>query len=140
MAKKAKPKNKSFYTKKLQKLVNEYVRLRDDNRTCISCDLPTVDMSNKAKHAGHYRSIGSCPEMRFNTCNIHLQCYRCNIFLSGNVVEYRKNLIERYGSEFVEALEYKQQLKKYSKFDLERMCDIFKRKISLYKRLFRNEY
>jgi hypothetical protein len=52
-------------------------------------------------------SVGSTPELRFNEDNVHLQCERCNSFLSGNLLNYRINLIERIGVERVEFLERK---------------------------------
>jgi hypothetical protein len=56
---------------------------------------------------GHYMSVGSTPELRFNEDNVHKQCERCNTFYSGNLINYRISLIDRIGIERVEFLERK---------------------------------
>ena len=48
--------------------------------------------------------------LRFDERNIHLQCIRCNHFLSGNVREYRDGLIRKVGLETVLELEGPQPL------------------------------
>jgi hypothetical protein len=58
-------------------------------------------------NAGHYMSVGSTPELRFNEDNVHKQCERCNSYFSGNLVNYRRELINRIGVERVEFLERK---------------------------------
>lgn len=88
------------YTKLLQIVFNKYIRQRDGNY-CISCG----KMSTLQIHAGHYRSVGSAPHLRFNELNVHSQCSQCNNFLSGNLIEYRKNLIKKIGIKEVEKLE-----------------------------------
>ena len=42
---------------------------------------------------------------RFDEKNCNGQCVGCNIFKSGNVVEYRFGLIDKYGEEVVNQLE-----------------------------------
>jgi hypothetical protein len=92
-----------------QALVNKYIRLRDDDRTCISCLKYTGQMQ-----AGHYLSVGSHPNLRYAARNIHKQCATCNNHLSGNLLEFRKGLIKRYGVAFVESLEADQTPRKFS--------------------------
>lgn len=88
-------------TKRAQTVFNAYIRLRDAGRPCISCGTSRAI----SYHAGHYRSVGAMPAMRFNENNCHLQCSRCNTHLSGNLIEFRKGLISRYGVEYVDKLE-----------------------------------
>ena len=64
--------------------------------------------------AGHYRSRGSAPHLRFDERNCHAQAKRENRYLSGNVVDYRVGLIARIGLEEVESLEADQTPKKYT--------------------------
>ena len=85
-----------------QKVFNKWIRERDKDRPCISCGT-----YNGKKNAGHYMSVGSTPELRFNEDNVHLQCERCNTHLSGNLINYRIELINRIGVESVEFLERK---------------------------------
>lgn len=57
-------------------------------------------------HSGHYIVKGACGlEYYFHEKNVHAQCYRCNINLSGNSAEYRKRLIQEYGEKAVKDLE-----------------------------------
>ncbi len=68
---------------------------------CVSCG----KNNEKQFHAGHYRSVGSCPELRFEELNVWRQCATCNTYLHGNLIEYRKELIKRIGVDKVECLE-----------------------------------
>ena len=98
---KEKLKSRSDWLKDLQRVFNEFIRLRDKDLPCISCGR----YHEGQYHAGHYRSVGACPELRFNEDNVHKQCSACNNHLSGNILEYRLGLIEKIGLERVEFLE-----------------------------------
>ena len=89
------------YLRLFQTVFNSYIRLRDKDLPCVSCG----KNNEKQFHAGHYRSVGSCPELRFNELNIWRQCATCNTYLHGNLIEYRKELINRIGVDKVEWLE-----------------------------------
>lgn len=93
-------KTKSEHMKEAQYWFNRYIRLRDAEKPCISCGT-----FNGKMNAGHYRSVGTQPQLRFNEKNVHKQCEHCNSYLSGNLIEYRKNLIKRIGFDLVEWLE-----------------------------------
>jgi hypothetical protein len=82
--------------------VNRYARIRDKalGYGCISCGTKTGK-----ENGGHFLSVGARPELRLEPVNIRLQCERCNTYLHGNLLMYRKNLIEREGLELVEWLE-----------------------------------
>lgn len=98
-----------------QQAFNEYVRTRDQaaGHPCISSGKP-LDWSGNAVDAGHYRSVGSAPHLRFDERNCHAQSKQDNRFLSGNAVDYRIGLIARIGQEAVDALEADQSVRKYS--------------------------
>ena len=105
---KEKLKSRADHLREAQAAVNEFIRLRDGLLPCISCDSQPNDhdlMTGSRWDAGHYRSVGSCPELRFEPLNIHRQCVRCNRNLSGNAVEYRIRLVLRIGAEKVDWLE-----------------------------------
>ncbi|WP_119735615.1 recombination protein NinG [Pseudomonas sp. Larv2_ips] len=107
-ARKEKLKSRADHLREAQAAVNEYVRLRDAHLPCISCDSTPNDndlMTGSRWDAGHYRSVGACPELRFEPSNIHRQCVKCNRNLSGNAVEYRIRLVQRIGAEKVAWLE-----------------------------------
>lgn len=101
-------------TRKAQAAFNTFIRARDAGKPCISCGRPLSTEPN-SYDAGHYRSVGSAPHMRFVETNCWAQCRHCNNYLSGNVVEYRKGLIERVGLAEVERLESDQTVRKYTR-------------------------
>ena len=116
--------DRSFQLKKTQAIFNAYIRLRDNDRNCISCGR----RHEGQYHAGHYRTVGANPELRFNERNCHKQCAPCNNHLSGNLVNYRINLIANYSVEFVAFLEGPHEPKRYSIRDLKVLQKWFKRK------------
>lgn len=109
--------------KKAQTAFNAFVRARDKGKPCISCGayLPGAQVGGGAD-CGHYRSVGSAPHMRFVEDNAAGQCKKCNQYLSGNHVEYRKGLIERIGLKRVEQIESDQTIRKYTKEALEEIA------------------
>ena len=117
-------KPKSHYAKQAQAAVNAFIRARDAGNPCISCGRH----HQGAWHAGHYRSTGAAPELRFEELNIHLQCAPCNTHLSGNIVNYRPRLIEKIGIEQVEWVEGKHDAKKYTKEELKAITKDYKAK------------
>ena len=114
---KDKLKTKSDYQKDLQKEVNYFIRQRDKNKPCISCSKPLIGKFD----AGHYRSQGGNPELRFNELNIFGQCVRCNQHLHGNLIDYRIGLIKRIGVEKVEWIESKHEPQHYTIEELKEM-------------------
>lgn len=108
-------KTRSDYIKEAQIEFNKYVRLRDSGQGCISCGSACGEGSiGGSGDAGHFRSRGSAPHLRFDERNCHLQCKRCNRYLSGNVADYRVGLVRRIGLDVVLALEEDQEPRKYT--------------------------
>ncbi|MCY1283271.1 Bacteriophage Lambda NinG protein [compost metagenome] len=105
-ARKEKLKSRRDYLREAQQQFNAYIRLRDRlaGHACISSGRP-LDWSGNAVDAGHYRSVGAAPHLRFDERNCHAQSKHDNQFKSGNVADYRIGLIARIGLEAVEALE-----------------------------------
>jgi hypothetical protein len=118
-AQKEKLKSRGEHMRETQIAFNAYIRLRDQlaGHACISSGKP-LDWSGNAVDAGHYRSVGSAPHLRFDERNCHAQSKQDNRFLSGNAVDYRIGLIVRIGLEAVEALEADQSVRKYTVDDL----------------------
>jgi hypothetical protein len=118
----AKQKTLSDHRKEAQQAFNALIRARDAGRQCISCDtVLSPGGVGGGYDCGHYRSVGSAPHLRFHYLNAHGQCKKCNRYLSGNVVEYRKRLIDRIGLAKVEAIEQDNRQRKYSTNDLQRL-------------------
>lgn len=111
--------------KEAQKAFNAYIRARDDKEPCISCQR----FHEGQYHAGHYLTRGANPELRFEELNCHKQCAPCNNHLSGNIANYRINLVKKIGQEKVDWLEGPHQIKKYSCGDLKEIEIKYKKKI-----------
>lgn len=118
-------KSRSDWLRECQVEFNRAIRLRDQlaGYRCISCDTSNM---NVKMNAGHFASVGAHPELRFEPLNVHLQCEKCNSYLSGNISAYRPRLIERIGADKVEWLEGRHEPKRYTIDDLKRMKAEFK--------------
>lgn len=116
---KDKLKSRSDWMKEVQTVFNRFIRLRDKDEPCICCGRPATDEIQW--HAGHFLTTGARPEHRFNENNCFKQTSYCNNYLSGNVAEYRKRLIEKIGLATVEAMESDHDPKKYTIEDLKEL-------------------
>lgn len=119
-----KAKTRGEWLKEAQTAYNAWIRARDNGLSCISCG----GFTGK-QNAGHYRSVGSAPELRFEPLNCHLQCEKCNTHLSGNLINYRVNLIKRIGLDKVEWIEGKHEPKKYTIDEVKAIKSMYKTKI-----------
>ena len=122
-------KTRSDWMKDAQKEFNKYIRLRDAGQPCICCGAPLGSGEVGGGYdAGHYRSVGSAPHLRFDERNCHAQRKQCNRYGSGRAVDYRLGLISRLGIEAVEALEADQAPRHYSADDLKAIRDTYRAK------------
>lgn len=114
--------------KKAQTEFNRFIRLRDHDKPCISCGTlnPGAEETGQKWDAGHYKTVGSSPELRFEERNCHRQCKRCNKWLGGNFANYRQGLIVRAGPEVVDWLEGPHAVQKYSRDDLRDIADRYR--------------
>ena len=106
--------DRGYQLKKAQDAFNKYIRLRDASEPCISCGRH----HHGQYHAGHYRSVGSAPELRFEPLNVSKQCQPCNSHLSGNLINYRVALVQKIGIDSVEWIEGPHEAKKYTIDDI----------------------
>ena len=128
-AKRESLKTRSDYMKEAQHAFNRFVRLRDASRPCICCGRPLQPVSvGGGFDAGHYRSVGSAPHLRFNPDNCHGQTKQCNRYGAGRAVDYRLGLIDRLGIGRVEALEADQTSPKWSSDELKVIRDEYRAK------------
>lgn len=115
---------------KAQTLFNEYIRLRDQNNgafQCMACGRykPTDQMN-----AGHYMSAGLHNSTRFHEDNVHGCCIKCNMYMSGNLLEYRKRLIKKIGLDKVEELEIRAKMAcKLDRYTLSEIIETYKDKV-----------
>ena len=123
---KEKLKSRAEWLRDAQAVFNKFIRLRDKGQPCISCGR----YHEGQWHAGHYRSVGACPELRFCELNVHKQCAPCNDHKSGNIIEYRINLVNKIGADKVAWLERQDhEPKKYTIEDCKAIIKHYKAKI-----------
>jgi len=118
------------------RLFSLFIRMRDCLRTtgsveygeCITCNntLPFEELQ-----AGHFIP-GRHNTNLFSEKGVHAQCKRCNLFLGGNQLEYRRQIIKLYGEGYDEVLEEENKIGKKSSVDeLEAIIKFLKEKIKL---------
>ena len=116
-----------------QTAFNGYIRLRDAKLPCVSClrhDAEIPDQYTGGKwDAGHFKSVGAYPGLRFEPHNCWKQCKHCNQLDDGKVREgYRNELINRIGPELVEWLESPHEPKRYRADDFRKIRDTYREK------------
>ena len=113
------------YIKMAQIIFNKYIRLRDKGQVCISCQKKPLK-----ENAGHFFNANNHYNVRFDERNVHLQCEHCNTYLSGNLLEYRTNLINKIGnSEFLILESEARKTRKFTKEELKEIMAEYKKKI-----------
>lgn len=103
-------KSRADHMREAQQVFNEWIRLRDSSLPCVSCGRHHEGQY----HAGHYRTVGANPELRFEPLNVHKQCAPCNNHKSGDIVNYRITLVARIGAAKVDWLEGPHEHKRYT--------------------------
>ncbi|QLG93542.1 recombination protein NinG [Pseudomonas yamanorum] len=127
---KEKLKSRADHLKDTQQAFNAWVRARDAALPCVSCG-----RHHQGKYdAGHYRTVGSNPALRFEPLNCHKQCSPCNTQLSGDIVNYRINLVQKIGAEAVAWIEGPHEAKKYTVEELKAMTADYRAKTRELKR------
>lgn len=116
-----KKRRKNTYRKilldKCIKLHSLYTRLKyadkDGMVSCITCG---STRHFKEMDSGHYKH----GVLDFDEINRHPQCTYCNRYLSGNLGEYARHIISRYGLEKFEDLHIRASMaKKGNKYEIE---------------------
>src|SRR5574343_1533122 len=108
---------------------NAYIRLRDAGKPCICCGKPMEpERHGGSVDAGHYMSVGSCPELRFEEENVHAQRKNCNKPGGTTRASFRAGMIAREGLAVVERLEGPNPPRKYTADDLREIRDEYKSK------------
>ncbi|KAA5961035.1 MULTISPECIES: recombination protein NinG [Pantoea] len=120
----------SYFRAKAQEAFNAYIRERDAAEPCISCGR----FHDGQYHAGHYRTVGSNPELRFDEDNCHKQCSACNNHKSGNLSQYRPNLITKIGQARFDRLVGPHELKHYGRNDYEEIARLYRHKVRALKK------
>lgn len=108
-------KDRSHWIAKAQTAFNAWVRARDAGLPCISCGEVSPPITRGGQwDAGHFKSRGAYPELRFTEDNCHKQCKVCNggsntPGTKGRTVAscYEEELVRRIGQDRVDALKGK---------------------------------
>jgi len=128
--KERKPKSIAKLKKEALDVFSKYIRLRDSLKTtgdpnyckCITC---TILKSPKELHAGHFIDRRHSPTL-FDETNVHAQCPRCNVYLDGNILEYRRQIIRLYGEGYDIELEDKSMgIKKFTRANLVGLKELY---------------
>jgi ssDNA-binding Zn-finger/Zn-ribbon topoisomerase 1 len=118
--------------KKALDLYSQVIKLRaasEGKLICYTCNKPLVLKSSDCQ-LGHFLSRGAYPGLTFHSDNSRVQCYRCNVHLHGNVIEFRERLINEIGYNKVTALELSRHTQvKWSRSDFHEMIDRFSAEI-----------
>jgi hypothetical protein len=119
-------KSHSKWLSDLQKVFNQFIRLRDADKPCISCNRPLKGKFD----AGHFFSVGAYPNLRFDEDNCHGQCVHDNQHKHGAISEYAINLPLRIGVERFESLKNRRaQPLKLSIPDIKELIEHYKLKV-----------
>lgn len=111
--------------RRAQAAFNGFIRARDAGKPCICCGAwPHPGGTD----AGHYRSVGSAPHLRFVESNVHAQAKQCNKWGAGRAVDYRIGLIGRIGLAAVEEIEADNTPRHYSREQLIDLAKNYKEK------------
>jgi hypothetical protein len=119
-------KTTSDWMKEAQKIFNQYIRLRDKHKPCVSCE----SKLGSKYDAGHYFSSGGHKAVTFDEDNVHGQCVACNQYKHGNLLNYQIGIEKRIGAERLLQLHEKaHQTRKYSADELQEIIKTYKQKI-----------
>ena len=119
----------SDYLKLAQATFNKYINIRDKGKPCISCFKPITGRVN----ASHYYNANNHYALRFDEDNVHSSCITCNQHLHGNLIQYRKGLIERIGEARISRLdELSNETRKFSRDELKELITEYKEKIKYF--------
>ncbi len=115
----------SDYLKLAQQVFNKFIRLRDKGNVCISCQKKPLK-----ENAGHFFNANNHYNIRFDERNVNLQCEHCNTYLSGNLIEYQRNLIHKNEIESYHELEADaRKTRKFTKDELKEIITEYKQKV-----------
>jgi len=122
--------DRPWHIKTLQKIFNRFIRLRDAEYPCISCgrDNPPFFPRKGQWDAGHFRSVGGNPELRFEEKNCHKECVYCNTKDSEHLVKYQDNLAKIFGQERVDWLKGPHEAKHYTIPELKDLITHYRKK------------
>lgn len=114
-----------------QAIVNKYVRLKAERagEGCYTCGATPEQKFGGTFDASHFRSVGSAPHLRYWIPQIRICCVVCNRHKGGELLAFRRHLVEEHGAEWVEALEARQEVAKFTIDYLQRLKKVMTKKV-----------
>lgn len=114
-----------------QAIVNRYVRVLALSRGdgCYTCGATPEQKFGGTFDAGHFRSVGSAPHLRFWIPQIKMQCIPCNRHKGGMALAFRRALVRDHGEQWVESLESMQHVAKFDIDYLRRFKSVIGRRL-----------
>ena len=118
----------------LWRIFSKFIRLRDaDWRGYVKCISCGIMKFWKETDCGHYIAVGADRALKYNEINNNGQCRSCNLFKSGNLINYRQGLVNKYSEEVVKKLEtshwFKTTKKKLLQSEINIMYSFYKAKV-----------
>ena len=112
----------------LDRLFASFIRLRDEDKPCISCGKYTN------LEAGHYYPRANLP-LRWDEMNVFGQCIDCNRFKSGNRAKFGRGIAVRCGEDVIEYLDERSHARvSFKSPDLLEKIDHYRNKLKNFKK------
>lgn len=108
-----KAKSKKESIGKLKKILWELVKRSirrlyarpDGTWTCYTCDKHITNPADA--HTAHFIASSVCgASLRFSLLNLRICCYKCNVQLGGNGIEFYPRMVKEMGQEHVDQLKW----------------------------------
>jgi len=116
-----------------RKIFQQWIRERDKYLPCISCGKTDIQLGPNSFDAGHFFSAERFSGLIFEETNVHKQCKGCNgVNMHGNLAEYRKGLVARYGEDYIwelESISNENRVYKYQRSELIDIANKYKMKL-----------
>lgn len=110
---------------------NTYIRERDKDKGCFVCDklFQQTETLGGVMDAGHVRSRGAAPQLRFNEDNCHAECKPCNSAWGAKPHEIEAGAIRRIGQQRYDALKADNAPHKWTHAELREIRDTYRQKV-----------
>ena len=114
-----------------RKPFQKWIRFRDANKSCISCD----SIDSELWDAGHFYKAEIYSGLIFDERNVNKQCRKCNTYLGGNENNYRLGILKRFSEAFVLKLDKDALRLKQYKYDRLELINIKNKYLKLLKEI-----
>lgn len=119
--------NRQKLIERLDKIFSIYIRIKEatPHTGYVRCFTSGRVMHWKTAQCGHFCSRRHM-NLRWSEMNCHPQSMEQNVFEHGNLLVYRRKMVEKYGEQAVNQLEASAYITKHwSEFELEQMIQYY---------------